>query len=170
MIIVEGLDGSGKTTLVKHLYEELKLNLRPRFSTSLGGPHEDLFDLVRKDFEHGVGVDHLYDRHPIISEIVYGSIIRGKFDSRLIGEEMQNWLREANPLLVMCAPPGKEMVKNIMEGDHMPGVKENIVPLMNGYSVAMLSWNYPMIHWDYINHDIEDLTVKVMDYVHRFTR
>src|SRR5690606_261228 len=86
LIIVEGMDGSGKTTLAQQLSCWMGDVPIKRFVTSGGPTNYDL--LVRKtkaaltDLHDQVIQNQrpvvIYDRFPLISEAVYGSILRGK--------------------------------------------------------------------------------------------
>jgi hypothetical protein len=96
MIVVEGPDGAGKTTLINDLTRDLN---RTKFHT--GGPKDRMdlmmsmihkIDLVKKDV--------IFDRVPYISDPIYCSIYDRK--SVLTPEFISSRLRELNPIIIYC--------------------------------------------------------------------
>lgn len=146
-VIVEGMDGSGKDTLIGHLAEfyKVKVVLHPRASTSLGGPVASLDEWVEKDIHHLMHDNpprYLYNRHPLISEPGYAPHrkvnpgMRGHF----LSPEwlaLQRRLMAHRSILVICQPPYSEIERVLNEqgaGAHMPGVIENRRPIWGYYT------------------------------------
>jgi deoxyadenosine/deoxycytidine kinase len=79
LIIVEGVDGSGKTTLVQN-FRQVAKKLCWIFSRS--GPPTGSIDLLMTAQFLARGAQYetplIVDRHPWVSEPIYGPIIRGK--------------------------------------------------------------------------------------------
>ena len=165
MIVVEGPDGTGKSTLINRLHRELKLNLRPRFADSIGGPVENVFDAMLEDLNAGVGRDHLYDRYPFISEPIYGTHVRGAYDPRFGNSEMQEALSFYKPLVILCAPNYGTALANVESSDQMPGVAENYRKIWEGYYSFMINYPYELFVWDYENMDIQTLFNRVGEYI-----
>lgn len=126
MIIVEGMDNSGKTTVVNQLASQFGL---PTVHSPGPAPYQKLRDFIMETalarFE---GRMFIYDRHPIISEHIYGPVLRGHDDldmkwTRLIGS--------LNPLVIYC-DPGIDMIMGNTR-DQMPGVMENAEKLLEAY-------------------------------------
>lgn len=153
-IIVEGMDGSGKDTLISEL-----LNLFPghrphtRASTSLGGPVDDLAMWTAMDVRTmGDQAPSIYNRHPLISEPIYAPLrtinpgLRPPWDNSLW---QLRYRREASRhvVLVVCHPPYYITSENLDKGEHMPGVSENRLTLYTNY--ATLMWPGPVIRYDY---------------------
>ena len=88
MVIIEGCDGSGKSTLIKRLLKDLDVELQPRVVNQDAEAMVDLQDWVSKDLQKGFG-RRLYDRHRLISELIYGPAIRGKMEP---GFDDATWL------------------------------------------------------------------------------
>ena len=161
-IIIEGPDGSGKTTLLRELlgWKQAK-NESPWFvaheraSTSRGGPVANLDTWVEKDL---VDIDtqppSIYDRHPIVSELIYGTIIRGgvpgKFNSGIWTSQVRSTLAQ-HCLVIWCIPPWDKVRNNILnpELDQMPGVVENARRIYDEYDRASRVWPGTCIRHDY---------------------
>jgi hypothetical protein len=134
LIVLEGMDGSGKTTLGLGLYEELKLP----FVKTISPVKQGLKEHVRFHFylfHMAEEMDIVVDRLSLISHAVYGNALLGKnvleeysgYD-RLI----QKFLQTA-PLIIYCNPPQLNLDSN----PQMSGVKENAKDLMLRYHAIM---------------------------------
>lgn len=154
-IIVEGPDGGGKTTLVRWLSSILDIPIHDRASTSTGGPVGNLAMWVEQDLTSpfGLGQPWLYDRHPIVSELVYGPITRNRLPQ---GFRSEAWRKAMisnvarSSILVWCLPSLDVVMKNTeKEGRDMPGVFGNIDRIHAGYSAYSLAWPGRSIMYDY---------------------
>lgn len=158
-VIVEGMDASGKDTLIAKLTEWLPNHtLHERASTSLGGPVANLAEWVARDAvrmsETGPWI---YNRHPVISEPIYGKYRPGKPTE----ESFTNaaWLDAyrrivaAESVLIVCSPPYYRVRETLREQGpdaHMPGVYDNQLDLWLSY--IELPWPGPIIRYDYTKH------------------
>lgn len=140
MIVVEGVDGSGKSTLINSLSYELKLKVHPRASSSVGGPVKDIFGWAARDLDqwHQQSTPHIYDRHPLISEPIYGPVVRGHLDHRFStpeGRRIQQMFKELS-LVILCKPPIQEVMSNISDPlhDQMDGVADHAAALYHLYA------------------------------------
>lgn len=165
MIILEGPDGCGKSTLVHQLRTHLKLNLRPRFADSLGGPVDNVYDAMMSDLNSGVGKDHLYDRYPFISEPIYGTHIRGTYDPRFASDELTEAIDVYKPLVILCIPSYETALGNVEASDQMPGVLENYRKIWEGYYSFLINYPYQVFIWNYETGNIEDLFNHVGEYI-----
>lgn len=110
MIIVEGPDNSGKSTLIQNLLKDYTIEL---FSTSKG-PIHDLNYFERKILETTQNLEfpHLImDRCSLLSEEIYGPTLRSK---NLIDEleypsyyrrKLYSSLSQGETFLIYCRPP-----------------------------------------------------------------
>jgi len=94
-IILEGIDGSGKSTLSKILTESI--DLIPHHSNRTEGLCQEriLIDSSKKNY--------VFDRSFIISESIYGPILRGTSPYKI--DFMIDYLTSLNPLIVYLRPP-----------------------------------------------------------------
>lgn len=130
MIIVEGMDNSGKTTLIR--------NLRRRFPLLTEGKSPDnpgeRFKWWMKELNICLkDKSRIYDRF-VISEYVYGPIIRGDI---CMGpnQEMLAWsfLTHIKPLIILCASSQNGIESRV----HMEGVVENYDVLAKRYETVV---------------------------------
>lgn len=174
MIIIEGMDGSGKTTLAQKLSYRMGNVPIKRFVTS-GGPTnwdllvrkakaalQDLHDQVTQNRRPAV----IYDRFPLISEAVYGSILRGR---NHFGDEwlaLIERLLALDPIVIYCRPMITSILQNIRETAHgqMDGVVSKAPKLISAYD-ELMSWLQVKSYWLgsgrilVYSYDIEDVGV-----------
>lgn len=144
MIIIEGMDNSGKTTLAKTLSSHFNYPL-----IHSCGYCPNMLSWARTSLS--TQRHKIYDRHPCISEKVYGPVLRAdnKFDS-LEGVEILRRLIERRPLIIYCKPPDFVIRKNM--GEQMDGVIDNVFALMLSYNRVMDFFRYVgllIIKYDY---------------------
>lgn len=163
-IIVEGMDGSGKDTLISTLQSLFPFHLlHQRASTSLGGPVADLTNWTVLDvLTMSRQPPSIYNRHPLISEPIYAT-------RRLVNPGLNppwdnpEWLTTYSRLaafhsvLVLCHPPFGVVSANLDKtpDGHMPGVSENRKELHDAYST--LVWPGRSMRYDYTKDTPEDV-------------
>lgn len=164
-IIVEGMDGSGKDTLINQLTEHFPTHaLHERASTSLGGPVANLVDWTVWDVETmALQPASIYNRHPLVSEPIYAD--------RRLGNPglkppwtMDAWLNDYRRMasdhcvLVICQPPYHVVSGNLERSGpeaHLAGVYQNRLDLFTDY--ALLVWPGPSIRYNYTTSNAQDL-------------
>lgn len=141
MIIIEGPDGSGKSTLIKHLgYERRHLRaLRggvgadgerkegwggnlPVVTAYLNMIHQArVEEILNPPGSDSYGTLIAYDRFHL-SEIVYGPVLRGSqefSDSDLV--RLNDCIRHLRVPVIMCLPPLEVTLENVFTpGRHVP--------------------------------------------------
>ncbi|WNN95774.1 thymidylate kinase [Gordonia phage Fribs8] len=157
-IIVEGPDGAGKSTLIRHLLEEHPaLELAPRFCTSTGGPIDpaSLMDAVAKD-PRLFQATRVYDRHPMFSEYIYSPALDRALAPGFLTSQARLFHRviQTNCLVIFCLPPLGVVEENLhAEGAEyqMPGVMDNIRQIHLGYQIRANQYQGKMVTYDYTN-------------------
>lgn len=178
-LVVEGMDGSGKDTLIRSLltYRAQTEDSGPHFtlheraSTSLGGPVTNLDMWVVNDLSRMVTGDlppSLYNRHPLISELIYA-------DRRLVNVGLKfpftdpSWVEKHRKMLayhsvlVVCDPGWRTVKRNLDRsvGGHMPGVAESAEQLYSEYQEVIYRWAGPVIRYNYTTTPSHRLVARI---------
>lgn len=157
MVIIEGMDNSGKTTLAKRLCEKLNLELVPSTGdTDLTTRHIFHTRMCRQK------KPYVIDRTPAISELVYGPPLRGRV--RLHDPEMSlHELISSDPVLVYCRPSSQCILDFKSDIPQMAGVIDNAPELLQRYDQLMnfLCTRLTLIQYDFQNSTDGEIVEKV---------
>lgn len=152
MIIVEGPDGGGKSNLVRYLSKHFDLPVHARASDSINGPVKNLFQWVIDDVstqpEQPLSI---YDRHPLISEYIYGPICRAKLPDGFTSTSAHAWIRHmaVRSLVVLCRPPNERLIASVAPERDMPGVTEHIERIAACYDAMRMFWPGRVVTYDF---------------------
>lgn len=159
-LVLEGPDGGGKTRLAEAIFAKFK-GLVPgqKASHSLKGPVKNLAAWVTREFlvMDGSVQPIVYDRHPVISEPIYGRIAR---DEPQPGFSPSPWLStqrlklQERAYVIWCIPPLEQVMKGLTDNEQMPGVVDNIEALHQAYLNTSVNWNGPGIRYDYSSYSM----------------
>jgi GTPase SAR1 family protein len=164
VIVVEGMDGSGKSSLVARLTHDLQVPLHPRASDSVGGPVKNLWQWAWDDVIHWEDSElSIYDRHPLVSEYIYGPVTRGSMDPVFVGVESQSLYRifQENCLIIFCDPGVETVSRNVIKNPQMQGVLNNIPNLYWSYRTYFHMYPGFQIRWDYDHTDYAQLVANL---------
>lgn len=133
MIIVEGPDGSGKTTLVNKIVADYQLPISPRAVSKETNALVDLKRYVEDTISQG-WQRKLFDRFSLFSDPIYRLNLgkaphTGMYNYKWQHEMFDRLIKDVRPILVFCLPPMEEVMKNLT-GDldnaavfkHMPQI------------------------------------------------
>jgi hypothetical protein len=157
LIVIEGMDGSGKTVLSEKIRKTF-----PKFEyihpVPSHGPEgmdgeymvqgmRDLFAKVRG------GQLFVTDRINLISEVIYGPTCRGV--SKLSPFDFARCLAEflaLQPIVIFCNPSYKAIEENIKKTFQMEGVSSNIIKLYRDYCMWIDVWrnSFGAIEYNYL--------------------
>jgi len=139
MIVVEGPDGSGKTTLAQGIADGFELEYRraPTLSSE-HGPDEEALRWFEDQLGDGVGDDGVYDRVFVISEPIYQLASPGRplMASTPRMQMMLQRLWVCCDLLIFCLPPWEVARQNLEDINRLA---------LEGVDVLALE----KIHWAY---------------------
>lgn len=132
MLIVEGMDNSGKSTLTQKLSQDLDLAV-------LHSPSEyrynfdKMMDWMENEMENQRPV--IYDRISPISDSVYGPIIRGgtPYNNTVQGQKIFQKLKQMKHFIIYCRPPAEKILGFGDGREQMVGVHENGRTLLAAY-------------------------------------
>lgn len=136
MIVIEGPDGAGKSTLVRHLSDTLGLPVAAKVVSSQTHILCDLKQWVEENVTKGFQAT-LFDRHRLISGPIYNAVL-GRSDPAFYNPEWMGLMVKrfylSNPLIVYCLPPFITVERNVSEGEaDNEAVKNVIQPLYDLY-------------------------------------
>lgn len=172
MIIVEGPDGAGKSTLVTRLAKELKLPVADKVVASDTTALTDLAEWTVANVNKGFQ-PMIFDRHRLISEPIYGPILKPRQDEHF-GDmswlSQQLWMFYAlKPIIIYALPDIRTVRENVMREDTDNAVvQDRIAAIYVAYvnraaldatrGVGRL-YNYKTTRWDdligWVNMNLE---------------
>jgi thymidylate kinase len=131
LIVIEGPDGAGKSTLARELSSSWGFSI-----AGTRGPDDNVREKVYTALGQAVsgeGPIKIYDRL-FFSELVYGRILRGKLLFNAIESlYIKRMLAALRCPVIFCLPPYEEVLKNIQNSDQMDGVEDNIHKIYKAY-------------------------------------
>jgi thymidylate kinase len=138
-IIIEGMDGAGKTTLASALIDRISdMTLIPP-----AGPTTNLTIWWPEQLDRPSDfVVPVHDRF-VYSELVYGPVLRGRLsvDVNLVNNAL--WFLRMSAFLIYARPPVQTLKYGFGKQQQMKGVHENFDALLEAYDQQMLqeqSW------------------------------
>lgn len=100
-IVLEGPDGSGKSTLAQYVMHELTKSYAMTWDTYQSpGPDKSEEQYTRRAEYCLSRTQTVFDRHPVVSELIYGTA-RGKC---FLTEPLSTKFYNQRPLIIYCAP------------------------------------------------------------------
>ena len=133
-IIVEGMDGSGKSTLIAdltHRFPKLEIVTRPQ-----GIPFNTWWPFeMERTSERPIPI---HDRF-FYSELVYGPILRGRIE---VNTELLNtvvWFLRSVAMLIYVRPHSDTIRANCIGLPQMEGVLANFQQLLESYDKVMMA-------------------------------
>ena len=138
-IVVEGMDGSGKSTLVKQLMEYLgeQGDYVPGYNRVIGEKAPMPQWWMEKLAYNPVGKIVVHDRF-FYPELVYGPVLRKRV---VMDRGTESYVREFlrhRAFLIYCRPPVKTIAQDIHKVEQMKGVKEHFNELLTAYDQVMI--------------------------------
>lgn len=170
-IIVEGPDGAGKSTLIKALSEMLSLPVHPKFAKSSGPDLETLDRRTHADLESLAGYAKspgVYDRYPLISELIYGPLVRHSLTGWFNDKEwvdIGHKVLQHRTVVVWCLPRLGVLRRNVSSTRDMPGVREHIDAINLCYMEMHEGWKGPKIAYNYEKDRPESLVPFIKSYI-----
>lgn len=152
MIIVVGMDNTGKTTLVEGLHKIIKGE-----TIKSPGP---IGEIGQKDWvinhiaNYEGNDDVIFERFPLLEEMVYGPILRNK-SNFMWGDGFFRLLNKANPIIIYCRC-SRASIMNWGGREQYSGVIENADKLLAGYDdlyFRLLTKGFKCLVYDYETKD-----------------
>lgn len=173
MIIVEGVDNTGKSSLIQTLVNVFPMLKVGRFDKAPEAQEHDYRNYVWGTLAQSPKQTafKIFDRF-LFSELVYGPILRGKV--RLLDSECLaalSMIKFHKPLIIYCKRPMDKVLETFGEREQLSGVKENLTSLMSAYDSYLLSHTF---HPYVITYDLENpkdlvrVVGRVADYIRKY--
>ena len=175
IIIVEGMDGTGKTTLVQQLAHRLEVQ-PTKFVGSLGPSDDYRLDLVSRTRSEiteleiasakGGSIKRLYDRFPLISEAIYGPILRGRNCFGGLYYPLRSRLLALETVIIYCRPNRDVIQANVQQAPQMSGVLEHFGELLDAYDKLFVELTDSPVNsyitvFDYTRDEVRELVHKI---------
>lgn len=168
MIICEGMDNSGKSTLAYKIREHFGLEHEP----SPGPPKSvtELLGRITTSLSREVISEVVYDRHSVVTERVYGSVLRGedRLDNK-VGWGLTRRVFDTKPLIIYCRPEEKYIYRWGMR-DQMDGIKAKARELVKKYDETyfwLTRTSCYTVVYDYNRSNINDIWGVISEYLER---
>lgn len=123
MIIITGMDNSGKTTLAKKISEATGSPVVHSAGPDMSQDEKRIWtlDYLAKEMSNPSRI--IYDRFMPLEELVYGPILRGKSDFSVSDVIMED-LKSVRPVIVYTRP-SREFILKDNGREQMEGVKDH---------------------------------------------
>lgn len=167
VLVLEGPDGGGKTSLAKALLKGTGLST---ILISRSGPPSSSEDLQQQIewLEFSCSLPHvnfILDRHPIISENIYGPVLRGSSWIHSWEESLKVFrnLDRKNFLILYCRPSLDILMQSSRREQQLEGVESNLLKLVEEYDQYMyrLADEGIRVRRYEFNHDFDKIVGKV---------
>lgn len=156
MIIVEGPDGAGKSTLIKRMADALDLPIAPRVVSKTAEALVDLKVWVEENLNQGFQ-PMIYDRHRLISEPIYGPILRkeqerGFSDFNWLQRQLDGLYYHVQPFIIYCLPPLTTVKANLRDDFDNVVVAGHIDQIYSAY-IARAALDYTLAQLNIVAYD-----------------
>lgn len=133
LILIVGMDNTGKTTLANKLSELYKVD-KTNWDYSIY-KHLTREEYLKKFYDKMNKDDFvIFERFTPIEEQIYGNVLRGV--SKFKFKDVKEILETYKPYIIYCRPNDK-IIKNWNDRDQMEGVIEKSNLLINGFDQLM---------------------------------
>jgi len=145
LIIIEGPDHSGKTTLHQSLKEIKGTHLALLSTNERQSDPAKFFSYVKSISSMAAITNVVTDRHPVISELIYGPILRP--NEEMIGDIgwsspgiIKNLFGDPPIIIIYCkvSPSDTAFRRRFAKSYQLHGVKPNIELICRSYDELML--------------------------------
>lgn len=149
MIIVTGMDNSGKTTLAVKVSQELGIPLVKSLGPNHTKDEKHLWFLDQMTRETIFPNSTIFDRFLPLEEMVYGKVLRGDPIYSLDDPFMKS-LKDLNPFIIYTRP-SSEVIFNFGDREQMEGVIETKEKLLAAWDDLM--WKLINSGWNVQTYD-----------------
>ena len=170
MIVVEGPDGAGKSTLVRHICKKFHL----KEGTRLTANRDEIWKTTRLDTFGAINDEFLgesrprvWDRLGVWSDPIYSKFSIPERKCAFTMHEVatvNEMFRMMEWLLIFCLPPKLDVINNVAETHQMKGVSEHIDGIYEAYANLQVMSQYAVLY----NYRFEGALAIIDDEVARY--
>lgn len=163
MVIIEGPDHAGKSTLIRHIQETLgdAVELSPHSRMSKDARNDPAFrdpeNVKTRVYESISAPGALRSQGPVIlhDRLFFSALV---YDNVFGREPTFNWKEEVHicrlltaisPPIVFCLPPLEDITSKIYGATEMEGVTDNIARIYRAYDVLSALSHPGIVRYDY---------------------
>jgi chloramphenicol 3-O-phosphotransferase len=151
MVVIEGMDNSGKSTLALALSDYMRLPIME----SEGPPKSDEEINERVDKYERFGDAFLYDRHPVVSNEIYGAV---RLEGNPITPGRSMIFYESKPIFIYCDAGERGLDAHVRKAHdtdkHIDDITRNYTALLEAYR----TWAAKHAHFMYrIGDDMDGI-------------
>ena len=162
MIVIEGMDNSGKSTLALRMADYMDLLVQES-----EGPPQSPEEINERVERYAVMQDRLFVRHPCVSNIIYDTFRPIQRQGWINPGNIMNFY-DARPVLIYCDGGVRGLQGHIEkthdDGDHIEMITKNYNDLLQQYRL----WAGEHAHFVYrIGDDMDTLVSTVFYYINR---
>ena len=153
MIVLEGPDGAGKTTLANYLFDKLNLDINPKVVNHQAGHDNSLKEVIESTLDKNFQM-RIWDRFALISGPIYADLLQDKYQMNLYADKTWHELQWrkmtfiVRPIVIMCLPPVTTVISNIRDDPENEVVLPHITEIWIRYQKVFFSMP-EAIHYDY---------------------
>lgn len=170
MLIIEGPDGAGKTTLIDKIEKRLKVIREPRAVSHDAVPLTSMGQYTLRELDRGFGM-RVYDRFNLISSPFYAMLDNPTFREEMLDPE---WLRDAwqkfrnvSPMIIICLPPIEVVKENVWNDGTSKVTWPHIDLIWKLYHSFAASYPFVSQVWDYTQNEDDDLNLLLKNFKDR---
>ena len=160
MLIIEGPDGSGKTTLISQIEERLGVTKEPRAVTSSAEVLIPMGEYATTEIEKGFG-RRIYDRFNLISSPFYAMLPNPTFRDEMLDQKwlQDTWIkfRQLSPVIIVCLPSLEVVKANCLADDTSKVAQKDIELVYWLYHNFAAQYPWVAVVYDYTKNDMSDL-------------
>lgn len=166
MLIIEGPDNSGKTTLCTDLRKRLGI---PVVHSERPNPAWGAERILAHSNHQLLPKRIIRDRIYVISEYVYGRVIRGGSALRGLHADALMDLYQRPYLIIYCRPDDRAILDS-QGREQMEGVLDKHQAIIQEYDKLMgeVALNCKVVRYDYQSDRVDDLVITCSKYLQEF--
>lgn len=159
MIVIEGMDNSGKSTLATYLASHLRMTVQE----SEGPPisRDEINDRIRR---YQRLKNTIFVRHPCVSNVIYDAV-RPQNERNLIDEELIEQFYDADPTFIYCDAQERRMEGHLAKAHD---TAEHLDRVHRFYPILLSYYREWAINYAHIVYRIRDDRLRIGTWLNEY--